>query len=182
MTQPYPQVRNWMPGCVLNWWLSCSKMRPAPTQHSTWMQTATPSIPGRPMCRSVCKPWWPASRCCPTICGVEGTIMKRRSFLTHSALGGAAFTTLAHRQALAATTFNEQILVHVFLRGGIDGANLVVPIGDPDHEYYSLMRPTLAIPDSDAGAALPIGAEPFGFNPVLAPLLDLYNAGHLAVV
>lgn len=108
--------------------------------------------------------------------------MKRRSFLTHSALGGAAFTALAHRQALAATTFNEQILVHVFLRGGIDGANLVVPIGDADHEYYSLMRPNLAIPDSGPGAALPIGSEPFGFNPVLAPMLDLYNAGHLAVV
>ncbi|HKX57050.1 MAG TPA: DUF1501 domain-containing protein, partial [Xanthomonadales bacterium] len=54
--------------------------------------------------------------------------------------------------------------------------------GDPDHEYYSIMPPTLAIPDSGAGAALPIGSEPFGFNPVLSPLLDLYNAGHLAVV
>jgi uncharacterized protein (DUF1501 family) len=108
--------------------------------------------------------------------------VKRRSFLKHSAFGGAALTTLAHRQALAAQTFNEEILVHIFLRGGIDGANLVVPIGDPDHQYYSIMRPTLAIPDSGAGAALPIGAHPFGFNPVLGPLLDLYNAGHLAIV
>lgn len=108
--------------------------------------------------------------------------MKRRSFLKHSALGSAALGALSARQASAAPAFNEQILVHIFLRGGIDGANLVVPIGDMDHEYYSIMRPTLAIPDSGAGAALPLGAEPFGFNPVLGPMLDLYNAGHLAVV
>ncbi len=108
--------------------------------------------------------------------------MKRRSFLKHSALGSAAISALTQRQALAAPAYNEQILVHVFLRGGIDGANLVVPIGAKDHEYYSIMRPKLAIPDSGAGAALPIGAEPFGFNPVLAPMLDLYNAGRLAVV
>lgn len=108
--------------------------------------------------------------------------MKRRSFLKHSALGGATLGALYGRQALAAPAFNEQILVHVFLRGGIDGANLVVPIGASDHEYYSIMRPTLHIPDSGPGAALPIGTEPFGFNPVVAPLLDLYNAGRLAVV
>jgi uncharacterized protein (DUF1501 family) len=108
--------------------------------------------------------------------------MKRRSLLKSSALGGVALSTLAARQVQAAPAFNDQILVHVFLRGGIDGANLVVPIGDPDHQYYSIMRPTLAIPDSGLGAALPIGSEPFGFNPVLGPLLDLYNSGHLAVV
>ena len=108
--------------------------------------------------------------------------MKRRSFLKHSALGGAALGAFSGSQALAAPAYNEQILVHIFLRGGIDGANLVVPIGAPDHEYYSIMRPTLKIPDTGPGAALPIGAEPFGFNPVVAPLLDLYNSGHLAIV
>ncbi len=107
--------------------------------------------------------------------------MKRRSFLKHSALGGATLGVYS-TQAMAAPAYNDQILVHIFLRGGIDGANLVVPIGAPDHEYYSIMRPRLAIPDSGTGAALPIGTEPFGFNPVMAPLVDLYNEGRLAVV
>jgi uncharacterized protein (DUF1501 family) len=108
--------------------------------------------------------------------------MKRRSFLKHGAFGSAALGTIAARQALAAPAYNEQILVHIFLRGGIDGANLVVPLGDADHEYYSIMRPNLAIADTGPGAALPLGSEPFGFNPVLGPMLDLYNAGRLAVI
>ncbi len=32
-------------------------------------------------------------------------------------------------------------------------ANLVVPLGDKDHEYYSIMRPTLAIPDTGNGCS-----------------------------
>jgi uncharacterized protein (DUF1501 family) len=109
--------------------------------------------------------------------------MKRRQFLKSGALGGTlAVGAFAGRAALAAPAYNEQILVHIFLRGGIDGCNLVVPLGAADHEYYSLMRPSLGIPDSGPGRALPIGAEPFGFNPVAAPLLDLYAAGRLAIV
>jgi uncharacterized protein (DUF1501 family) len=107
--------------------------------------------------------------------------MKRRQFLKSSIVGAVAADTFA-RKAQAASAFNEQILVHIFLRGGIDGCNLVVPLGDPDHHYYSVMRPSLGIPDTGPGAALPIGAEDFGFNPIAAPLLDLYNDGHLAVV
>lgn len=107
--------------------------------------------------------------------------MKRRQFLKTGAMGALASGAFS-RRALAAAPFNEEILVYIFLRGGIDGCNLVVPLGAADHEYYSLMRPTLGIPDSGPGAALPIGAEPFGFNPAAAPLQDLYNAGHLAIV
>jgi uncharacterized protein (DUF1501 family) len=107
--------------------------------------------------------------------------MKRRQFLKSSAVGAVASSAFA-RHAQAAPAFNEQILVYIFLRGGIDGCNLVVPLGDADHEYYSIMRPSLGIPDSGPGAALAMGGEPFGFNPVAAPLLELYNAGRLAVV
>ena len=108
--------------------------------------------------------------------------MKRRHFIKTSAAGTLAAGTLNSGISLAATPHNEQILVYIFLRGGIDGCNLVVPLGDKDHEYYSIMRPTLAIPDSGTGAALPIDSEPFGFNPAAAPLLDLYTSGDLAIV
>ena len=82
----------------------------------------------------------------------------------------------------AGTSYNEEILVYIFLRGGIDGCNLVVPLGDKDHEYYSLMRPVLAIPDSGEGAAIPIAAEPFGFHPRVSPLKDLYDDKRLAII
>ncbi|MEJ8568336.1 DUF1501 domain-containing protein [Elongatibacter sediminis] len=107
--------------------------------------------------------------------------MKRRQFLKSGPLSAAALGAFASR-AEAAPAYNEEILVHIFLRGGIDGANLVVPLDANDHEYYSVMRPSLGIPDTGPGSALPIGSEPFGFNPVTAPLLDLYNAGNLAIV
>lgn len=109
--------------------------------------------------------------------------MKRREFIKSGALGGLApGLALAPATARSGPAYNEEILVYIFLRGGIDGLNLVVPLDPADHGYYSTMRPTLAIPDSGPGAALPIGGEPFGFNPRAAPLNDLYAAGHLAIV
>lgn len=77
-------------------------------------------------------------------------------------------------------------LVHVFLRGGADGLNLVVPHGDPD---YAALRPTLAIfppvsgdpEDGSAGRALDLDGF-FGLHPSLAPLLPLYRGGRLSVV
>ena len=110
--------------------------------------------------------------------------MKRRNFLKTSALGTLAAGTLGARAgaAAAASAYNEQILVYIFIRGGIDGCNLVVPLGENDYAYYSAMRPVLAIPDNGPGAVLPMGGTEFGFNPAAAPLLDLYNAQRLAIV
>jgi uncharacterized protein (DUF1501 family) len=108
--------------------------------------------------------------------------MKRRQFLKNSIAGAVAPVAMAPVAGLAAPNYNEEILVHIFLRGGIDGLNVVVPLDEHDHEYYSIMRPTLSIPDTGPGAALPIAAEPFGFNPLAAPLKELYDSGLLAVV
>ena len=108
--------------------------------------------------------------------------MKRRQFLKAGGAGAVAAGAALGSTALAAVPDNEEILVFIFIRGGIDGCNFVVPLDDNDHEYYSIMRPTLAIPDSGTGAALQIGAHPFGFNPVAGSLMNLWDAGHLAIV
>jgi uncharacterized protein (DUF1501 family) len=64
-------------------------------------------------------------------------------------------------------------LIVVFLRGGADALNMVVPYGD---EAYHALRPTLRVtrPDDLDGF--------FGLHPVLHPLLPAWQAGHLAVV
>lgn len=108
--------------------------------------------------------------------------MKRRQFIKTGVTGSVAAASLSSPLSAIAAPYNEEILVYIFLRGGIDGFNVVVPLGEHDHEYYSIMRPGLAIPDSGTGAALQLGAEPFGLNPLAGPLKDLYDAGHLAVV
>lgn len=108
--------------------------------------------------------------------------MKRRSFLKTGALGTFAAGSLSSHVALAAPAYNEQILVYIFLRGGIDGCNLVVPLGANDHEYYSLMRPNIGIPATGTGHALQLGSQPFGLNPAASPLVDLFTDSRLAIV
>src|SRR5215813_15485559 len=77
----------------------------------------------------------------------------------------------------------EQALVCVFLRGGADTLNLVVPYGDD--RYYQL-RPTIAIspPTGEAeskNAALRLDHY-YGFHPKLRPLLPLFKEGRLGIV
>lgn len=72
-------------------------------------------------------------------------------------------------------------LVCVFLRGGADGLNIVVPHGDD--QYYA-QRPTIHIPRPDDNAelkALDLDGF-FGLHPALASLHEIYQAGDMAVV
>ncbi len=74
-------------------------------------------------------------------------------------------------------------LVCIFLRGGADGLNMVVPHGD--EEYYR-RRPYLNIPRPDDnqakdGRTLDLDGF-FGLHPALAPLHEIYSAGQLAVI
>ncbi len=64
-------------------------------------------------------------------------------------------------------------LVVVFLRGGADGLNLVVPEFEPE---YRRLRPTLAV-----GKTLPLD-ERFGLHPGLEPIRPLFQDRRLAVV
>jgi uncharacterized protein (DUF1501 family) len=73
------------------------------------------------------------------------------------------------------------VLVAIFLRGGIDGLSAVVPFGEGAN-YYD-RRPTTRVlePGSGAGAALDLNGF-FGFHPAFAPLMDIYQARDLLVV
>lgn len=73
------------------------------------------------------------------------------------------------------------ILVCVFLRGGMDGLSAVVPYGDG--AYYYDNRPTLGVPEPNSGssAALDLNGY-FGFHPALAPLKEIYDSGGMAIV
>src|SRR6185436_17334323 len=71
-------------------------------------------------------------------------------------------------------------LVIVYLGGGNDALNTVVPYLDP---FYYSRRPNISIP---AGQVLQIGADSsgraLGLHPRLGGLRDLYNSGRLAIV
>lgn len=110
--------------------------------------------------------------------------INRRNFLKKTFGAGAAalaysvlspFTGLMNSAAQAATLSNKT-LVTIFLRGGNDGLNTVVPYGDP---YYYDLRPTIAIKEEDTIKLS--DSNFFGLNPYLAELKDIYEAGDLAI-
>lgn len=73
------------------------------------------------------------------------------------------------------------ILVVIFLRGGMDGLNAVVPYAE-GAAYYDA-RPTIAIaePSSNPHSAIDLNGF-FGLHPSLRPIKALYDAGALAIV
>lgn len=72
------------------------------------------------------------------------------------------------------------VLVTVFLRGGADGLNIVVPHGD---DAYHRARPSIGLgtPKKVGGGPLDLDGF-FGFHPALAPLHPLFHDGMLAAV
>lgn len=137
-------------------------------------------------------------------------IISRRSFLKSGtasaiALGLASITTLPPflRRAIAegAIGVNGKKLLFVFLRGGNDGVNNVVPVLDPS--YYS-NRPVIGIQKHPSGnllyeaaggpatcpgldpanpqAAIPLANGFAGLHPALSDLVPIYQAGQLAFI
>ncbi|MEM6793453.1 MAG: DUF1501 domain-containing protein [Acidobacteriota bacterium] len=106
----------------------------------------------------------------------------RRGFLAGcsaaiASYAGSRFNTLAFGDP----SDNQEILVVIFLRGGMDGINFMPPVAGPDRGRYEAARPSLQIPTSGAGAALPIDG-PFGFHPAAAPLRERNQNGSLAEI
>ncbi|MBK9125530.1 MAG: DUF1501 domain-containing protein [Chloroflexi bacterium] len=112
--------------------------------------------------------------------------LSRRDFLKASTLAALASSLPSWMPRLAfAQPYNDprgDVLVVVFLRGGADTLNMVVPHGEA--AYYAA-RPRLAIPRPDAaGEALRVLDLDgfFGLHPALAPLLPAFREGHLAAI
>src|SRR5271167_1618602 len=96
-------------------------------------------------------------------------------------LGMASLPAFLQRAVAATASPSKKKMVVLFQRGAMDGLNVVVPFAEPN--YYQL-RPSIAIPQPSRGtsdAAIDLDGS-FGFHPSLAPLLPLYQQGHLAVV
>jgi uncharacterized protein (DUF1501 family) len=71
------------------------------------------------------------------------------------------------------------VLVQVFLRGGVDSLYLVPPYADPAYRKH---RPTLFVPEPGGeGGALDLDGF-CGLHPDLKPLHEMFRAGRLAVV
>jgi uncharacterized protein (DUF1501 family) len=130
-------------------------------------------------------------------------IISRRSFLERSlqvALGAAASAYLGVpqciREAVAAGTIPDgtKKLLFIFLRGGNDGLNTIVPWGDA--AYNTTTRPTLYLPKPDPltsvsgkaptapdlARAIDLGNGFAGMHPALVDLAPLFNDGQAALI
>ena len=109
--------------------------------------------------------------------------MKRRNFLTQIALGTGAMLIPVGCNSLVArdlkSTGNRKRLVTIFLRGAIDGLDVVVP--HQESNYYAL-RPRIAIPyPGEKSGAIDLDGF-FGLNPQLSELMPLWKQKNLAFV
>jgi len=111
--------------------------------------------------------------------------MHRRSFLTRTgALAAtAALGQLGALTSRAAATSDYKALVCLFLYGGNDSNNMIVPIDAAGYANYAKLRSSIALPQ---GQLLPLavgtGSPQFGLHPALPGLQSLYKAQNLAVV
>lgn len=95
----------------------------------------------------------------------------------------AAMTGANIRSVVMAAEANpeQETLVVIYLRGGLDGLNLVPPIDGPDRGHYEGFRPEIAVPNTGDNKALRLDAQ-FGLHPSAAPLYELFQDGKLAIV
>jgi len=113
----------------------------------------------------------------------------RRQFLSRStALSGAAMAGAFGRfgiESASAQATDYKALVCLFMFGGADSNNIIVP--DTDYAQYGLVRS----PASQVGltqaeilkfTASRQGGKSYGFHPNLAPLKTLYDQDKLAIV
>jgi uncharacterized protein (DUF1501 family) len=107
-------------------------------------------------------------------------MMSRRRFLQLGATVGMVTGLGNVRPAQAAPDYKA--LVCVFMFGGNDGNNLVVPLNSAQYAAYQQARGALALPMNQL---LPINAPgfgPFGLHYALPELQALFNQGKLAIV
>lgn len=110
--------------------------------------------------------------------------MNRRSFMVGCSAAIASMSSAQLGQIAfgnAEQEPNQDIMLVIFLRGGIDGLSVVPVIDGPDREHYESARESIAIPTTGDNAALPL-TDMFGLHPAAAPLLELYQDKNLAVV
>jgi uncharacterized protein (DUF1501 family) len=115
--------------------------------------------------------------------------MKRASALSVAGVAGPlAMNLAALSEAAAATATDYKALVCVFLYGGNDNGNTLIPYDQTNYDLYNKLRPTLAYARTalDATVLNPSvalsGGQQFSLAPELAPLLPIFNDGHMATL
>jgi len=120
--------------------------------------------------------------------------LNRRSFLKNSVAsavaGSSMLSSFAGLNRLSAAVTEQsalkaadeyRALVCIFLHGGNDGFNVLIPRDIDNYSIYQASRQNLAVPQQDLLAVTPASGGDFGFNPAMPEIQSLFQSGKLAM-
>jgi len=115
--------------------------------------------------------------------------LSRRGFIRTACCTAAAgvaassFGRLGLVNAFAQSSPDYKALVCIFLFGGNDANNLIVPLGNSDYANYAKIRASLALPQNQLLPVTPKSlGVPYGFHPRLAEVRSMFNQGQVALL
>lgn len=115
--------------------------------------------------------------------------MSRRDFLHRSCctaaagVAAASFSRLGLINAMAQSSQDYKALVCIFLFGGNDANNLIVPLNSADYTNYAKIRAGLALAQGNLLPVTPASVGlPFGFHPRLGEVQTMFKQGQLALL
>src|SRR4051794_14376987 len=109
--------------------------------------------------------------------------LKRTCCTAAAGVAAASFSRFGLMNALAQTSQDYKALVCVFMFGGNDANNMIVPLSAADYASYQQTRAVLALPQANLLSVTPSSlGVPYGFHPKFPDVQALFNGGHTAVL
>jgi uncharacterized protein (DUF1501 family) len=109
--------------------------------------------------------------------------LKRTCCTAAAGFAAASFNRFGLVNAMAQSAQDYKALVCVFLFGGNDSNNMIVPLSSSAYASYLQARSVLALPQASLlPIAPPSAGAPFGLHPRLAEMQTLFNQKHMAVL
>src|ERR1700691_4974783 len=112
-------------------------------------------------------------------------MLSRRGFIQVGAatVGSLALRPFGMLPALAQSGGDYRALVCVFLFGGNDSNNTVIPMDDVNFQAYTSIRGSLGLSASDLTSQVTsVSGAPYAFHSKLAEVASLFSSKELAVV
>ena len=112
-------------------------------------------------------------------------MLSRRGFIQVGAatVGSLALRPFGLLPALAQSGGDYRALVCVFLFGGNDSNNTVIPMDDVNYQAYTSIRGSLGLSGSELTSQVTsVSGAPYAFHAKLAEVASLFSSKELAVV
>jgi uncharacterized protein (DUF1501 family) len=110
--------------------------------------------------------------------------LRRAAWMTAATGSPLAMNLLAMGAASAQTATDHKALVCIYLGGGNDQSNTVVPTSGAGYASYQQARPTLALPAAQLLGINPLGynGQPLGLHPAMTGLKALFDQQRVALL